>query len=51
MTESPPIKVNLGTPRTSPAPTPTEGPVLVETRLSMYLCHLISNVYNEEEYV
>ncbi|XP_036930131.1 discoidin, CUB and LCCL domain-containing protein 1 isoform X1 [Acanthopagrus latus] len=32
--ESPPIKVNLGTPRTSPAPTPTEGPVLVETRLS-----------------
>lgn len=50
--DSPSIKVNMGTPRTSPTPTPTEGPVLVETRLSMYLCHLlISNVYNKEEYV
>ncbi|XP_063736445.1 discoidin, CUB and LCCL domain-containing protein 1 isoform X1 [Eleginops maclovinus] len=32
--ESPPIKVNMGTPRPSAHPTPTEGPVLVETRLS-----------------
>ncbi|XP_030250152.1 discoidin, CUB and LCCL domain-containing protein 1 isoform X2 [Sparus aurata] len=32
--DSPSIKVNMGTPRTSPTPTPTEGPVLVETRLS-----------------
>ncbi|XP_068591458.1 discoidin, CUB and LCCL domain-containing protein 1 isoform X1 [Cebidichthys violaceus] len=32
--ESPPIKVNMGTPRPSPTPTPTDGPVLVETRQS-----------------
>ncbi|KAL3060467.1 hypothetical protein OYC64_014926 [Pagothenia borchgrevinki] len=32
--ESPPIKVNMGTPRPTRPPTPTEGPVLVETRLS-----------------
>ncbi|XP_041649156.1 discoidin, CUB and LCCL domain-containing protein 1 [Cheilinus undulatus] len=32
--ESPSIKVNMDTPHTSPTPTPTDGPVLVETRLS-----------------
>ncbi|KAF3839941.1 hypothetical protein F7725_018658 [Dissostichus mawsoni] len=32
--ESPPIKINMGTPRPTLPPTPTEGPVLVETRLS-----------------
>ncbi|XP_029307277.1 discoidin, CUB and LCCL domain-containing protein 1 isoform X2 [Cottoperca gobio] len=32
--ESPSIKVNMGTPRPSPNPTTTDGPVLVETRLS-----------------
>lgn len=32
--ESPPIKVNMGTPRPSTTPAPTDGPVLVETRLS-----------------
>lgn len=45
--ESPPIKVNMGTPRPTRPPTPTEGPVLVETRLSMYMYHFfISHVYN-----
>ncbi|XP_056300344.1 discoidin, CUB and LCCL domain-containing protein 1 isoform X2 [Pseudoliparis swirei] len=32
--ESPPIKVNMGTPRPSTTLAPTDGPVLVETRLS-----------------
>ncbi|XP_037641688.1 discoidin, CUB and LCCL domain-containing protein 1 isoform X1 [Sebastes umbrosus] len=35
--EYPSIKVNVGSPQTSPAPTPTEGPVLVETRLNTYV--------------
>ncbi|TNN76229.1 Discoidin, CUB and LCCL domain-containing protein 1 [Liparis tanakae] len=35
--EAPPIKVNMGTPRPSSTPAPTDGPVLVETRLSVYL--------------
>lgn len=47
-TKSPSIKVNMGTQRPGPTPTPTEGPVLVETKLSMCLYHFLnSNVYNE----
>ncbi|TKS81881.1 Discoidin, CUB and LCCL domain-containing protein 1 [Collichthys lucidus] len=33
-TKSPSIKVNMGTQRPGTSPTPTEGPVLVETKLS-----------------
>lgn len=42
-TKSPSIKVNMGTQRPGPTPTPTEGPVLVETKLSMCLYHFLNS--------
>ena len=48
-TESPSIKVNMGTPRPSPSPTPTDGAVLVETRPSMNFYHPLINLYVHDD--